>query len=145
MNKTTIISVILASLALCGVEGCAAQKSDTELAVAAAGPVTITAKEAWSLCFTNKGKPDFVILDVRSPEEVAEGKVEGATNINFWDEDFDKKLATLNPSNTYFVYCKSGFRSGGTKDKLIKLGFTKIFNLDGGITSWKAEKLPVVK
>ena len=83
-----------------------------------------------------------MILDVRTPEEVAEAKIEGSVNINIYDENFVSKINDLDKSKTIYVYCKSGGRSGQAMNEMKNLGFKKIYNLDGGITSWKSEGLP---
>ncbi len=85
------------------------------------------------------------LLDVRTPEEVAKGSIEGATHINIYDEDFKEQAAELDKSKPVYVYCKSGGRSSRACKQLIGLGFSKVYNLDGGITAWKAANKPIVK
>ena len=85
------------------------------------------------------------ILDVRTPEEWAEGTITGATKMNFFDADFNTQLSQLDKDKPVYVYCKSGGRSGKTATELEKMGFTKIYNLIGGITAWKGAKRELVK
>ncbi len=82
---------------------------------------------------------DFVLLDVRTPEEVAEGKLEGAIVINFHDADFKQQLERLDKNKTIYVYCRSGNRSGQAAAILNEMQFKKVIDLEGGIASWKAE------
>ena len=83
------------------------------------------------------------ILDVRTPPEVAEGVIEGAMVINIQDSDFSARIDALDKTKAVFVYCKAGGRSARASGMLEKLGFTEVYNLDGGITAWKAAGLPV--
>lgn len=85
------------------------------------------------------------ILDVRTPEEWAEGIISNATQINYYDEDFAAQIETLDKSKPVFVYCKSGGRSSSAAEILKEKGFSKIYNLDGGITAWKDQGNEVVK
>ena len=83
------------------------------------------------------------LLDVRTPEEYAEGHLEGANLLNFYDSDFSVKLKALPKDKTYFVYCRSGGRSGKTLGMMKDAGFQVVYDLGGGITAWKAEGLPL--
>ncbi len=101
-------------------------------------------KNAYQIILSNKENPGFVIIDVRTPDEYQSFHIEGATNINFYSKDFQKILSTLPKDKTYLIYCRSGHRSGITKEIMENLGFTKIYNLKGGINSWVKEELPTV-
>ena len=87
---------------------------------------------------------DLVILDVRTPEEFAEGHLEGAVMIDSYDLDFADQLAELDPDVPYLLYCRSGNRSGQTLALMEELGFTDVADVDGGINQWQAAGLPVV-
>ncbi|MCC7245044.1 MAG: rhodanese-like domain-containing protein [Saprospiraceae bacterium] len=76
--------------------------------------------------------PDSVLLDVRTAMEVSAGKLPGAMVIDFMASDFRQKVAALDKSKTYFVYCRSGNRSGSACQIMHKLGFD-VRNLMGGI------------
>jgi len=96
-------------------------------------------------CFNKKMEetPERQVLDVRTPEEFQSGHIEGAENINFYDEDFAKQLKKLNKDKAVFVYCRSGKRSGKTVEILNGLGFKTIYDLKGGITAWNEAELPI--
>ena len=81
-------------------------------------------------------KPQLV--DVRTPEEYNSGHIEKATNINWFDADFATKVSKYDKTKPVFVYCKVGGRSAQAADKLAELGFTEIYNLDGGYMKWNA-------
>ena len=85
-----------------------------------------------------------ILLDVRTPGEVAEGHLKGAQFINFQDADFDAKIAALDKNKTIYTYCAVGGRSGKACNKLTALKY-KAVNLDGGIEAWKKERFEVVK
>ena len=80
-----------------------------------------------------------VLLDVRTPREVADGKLAGAQTINFFDSDFSSKLSKMDPSKTYFVYCRSGNRSAQACMLLANQGFEKLVNLTGGYSAWQLQ------
>src|SRR5688572_23661443 len=83
-----------------------------------------------------EANPDAVILDVRTPPEVAEGVIPGAINIDYNAPDFSEKISALDKSKQYYVYCMGGVRSSKALDKMKAEGFTRVINLDGGFKSW---------
>ncbi|WP_258105217.1 rhodanese-like domain-containing protein [Marinoscillum sp. MHG1-6] len=85
------------------------------------------------------------LLDVRTPEEVAFGVIEGALVIDFYDPEFDSKLEELNKDQPIAVYCAAGGRSAKTANKLKETGFNVIYDLKGGMRGWIAEGRPVSK
>ena len=83
------------------------------------------------------------MLDVRTPEEFAEGHLEGAVLVDFYDADFAEQLAALDTDVPYLVYCRSGNRSGQAMGVMEELGFTSAADIDGGIVAWVDAGLPV--
>ncbi len=79
--------------------------------------------------------PNAVLLDVRTPAEFASGKVKGATNIDIYSPSFGTAISKLDKNKTYFVYCRSGARSGQACNVMADQGFEKLYNLAGGIVS----------
>lgn len=79
-----------------------------------------------------------VLIDVRSPEEFAQGHIAGATNINVEGADFASQIETLDKTKTYAVYCHSGRRSGIATDSMEKAGFAHMYDLSGGIQAWQS-------
>jgi rhodanese-related sulfurtransferase len=86
-----------------------------------------------------------VILDVRTVDEVGEGFIKGAQNIDITQPDFLKKIKSLDKNDPVYVYCKKGGRSANASEKLAKAGFTKVYNMMGGFDSWKDAGYPVEK
>lgn len=85
-----------------------------------------------------------VVLDIRTPEEFAEGHVAEARNIDFYDPGFATALEALPRDTTYVMYCNSGNRSASAAALMRRLGFTEVYEVDGGIQAWKAAGLPLV-
>lgn len=81
---------------------------------------------------------NVVLLDVRTAKEVAQGGIEGAITIDFFAKDFQAQISTLDKDHNYFVYCRSGNRSGQACQLMDQLGFKSLVNLDGGMLAWKA-------
>ena len=81
------------------------------------------------------------LLDVRTPEEFAVEHLENATNVNWNGNDFETKASKYDKTKPIFVYCKVGGRSAQAANKLSEMGFTEIYNLDGGIMKWNAAGL----
>lgn len=87
---------------------------------------------------------NVILVDVRTPQEFAEGHIEGAINV-MWGKTFDDNLqrAKLNKTKIIAVYCRGGRRSKMAGDRLIEKGY-KVVDLDGGITAWQKEGGAVV-
>jgi rhodanese-related sulfurtransferase len=81
---------------------------------------------------------DITVIDVRTPAEYESGHLADAINIDVDGDTFDSQIAELPKDGTYFVYCHSGNRSGVATERMAKLGFTKIYNLKGGVADWQA-------
>jgi thioredoxin len=88
-----------------------------------------------------KETPNSQILDVRTPEEFASDHIDNAKNVNWLGNTFVTDAEKLDKSKPVFVYCKSGGRSQKASEKLSELGFTTIYQLDGGILKWDAAGL----
>ena len=82
-----------------------------------------------------------IVLDVRAPKELAQGKIENAININFFDETFDAQIAKLDKTKPVMVYCAGGFRSAEAAKKLQSLGFKEIYDLEGGFDVYQGKGL----
>jgi phage shock protein E len=86
---------------------------------------------------------NYVLLDVRTPEEFAAGSISNAININFHDEDFSRQIAELDRNTTYYIYCRSGNRSHKASKMMQQMDFKKVIELDGGIVAWQKEGMQV--
>lgn len=70
------------------------------------------------------------VIDVRTPAEYAEGHLDGAINIDLSAADFADRVAALDPSAGYTVYCRTGNRSATAVGLMTDQGFTDV--TDGG-------------
>lgn len=120
---------------------CSADKKQTEATSATTELATPQSLAPQAFQTKLKETPDAVLLDVRTPEEIEQGKVPGATAMNFKDNDFEARLAALDKDKPYFVYCAVGGRSGKTINLMKEKGFTKVYNLEGGFEAWKEQGL----
>lgn len=81
-----------------------------------------------------------VVLDVRTPEEVALGIIPYAIVIDIYKgQGFISEIEKLDKSKTYYVYCKAGGRSAQACSVMNQLGFKDTYNLIGGFSKWKGE------
>ena len=88
----------------------------------------------WSTSFT---EDNTVILDVRTPNEWAEGIIENAIMINILEpQSFMTSIEKLDKNKDYYIYCRSGARSGQACQVMNSIGINKTNNLTGGILEW---------
>ena len=102
----------------------------------------VTPDEAAALM---KNKPGAVlVIDVRTPDEFAEGHIPGAKNVDFLGDDFEKQIAALPADRPLIVHCAAGNRSAKAVAKIAALQRTaQTFHLKSGFNGWKAAGKPV--
>jgi rhodanese-related sulfurtransferase len=83
-----------------------------------------------------KETPDAVLIDVRTASEFEYGYIPKAQNIDWLSGAFHQAVPNFDPSKSYFLYCRSGNRSGQAANVLAGKGFKKVYNLMGGIGTW---------
>lgn len=136
MKKLTFITKILfliLTLSLANCHDIQAQKKATQSAV-------LTAEE-----FESKlTQSNIQIVDVRTPEEFRVGHIINALNINFYDADFKAKMSKLDKSKPLAVYCAAGGRSAKASAILSELGFKTVYDLQGGMNTWRAKGKKIV-
>jgi rhodanese-related sulfurtransferase len=109
------------------------------------GDELLEAKDAFALIQKNKNNPQFVVMDVRTPEEFKDGHIEGAVNVDYSSGGFRTELLELDKKKTYFVYCRTSRRSAEAVKIMRDLGFTNIIQMKGDILKWQSAGLPLVK
>ena len=92
---------------------------------------------------SNNNKNNSILLDVRTEEEFIESKINNSLNIDFYSDNFKISILSLDKSKTYYVYCRSGRRSLNTVEFMRENGFSKSYNVDGGIIKWTDLNLPL--
>lgn len=80
---------------------------------------------------------DLQLIDVRTLEEYQAGHLKDAKNICVTEDDFQEKVQHLNKNEPVYLYCKSGKRSARAAKILKDMGFTEIYDMDGGFTKWE--------
>ncbi len=96
----------------------------------------ISAPDAIALIQSNAGNASFVILDVRTPTEFADGHIVDAQNVDFYSSEFSADINALAKDNVYLVYCHSGGRSGRAVEMMADLDFVEVYDLDGGFLAF---------
>lgn len=102
---------------------------------------TISAIKCDSLIKANAKNPDFVILDVRTPTVWLSDHLEGSICRNFYDGDFSAQLTALPKNKIYLLHCQSGGRSAPTLVLMKSLNFVEVYEMSGGINTWKSASL----
>ncbi len=105
------------------------------------GPVRVGVTEFATIA----GSPDVRLIDVRTPEEFAGGHIAGAVNIPVQSRDFSARVAELDPTATYAVYCRSGNRSRPAVAAMRDAGITTIYELGSGTKGWVSAGQPLVQ
>ncbi len=78
------------------------------------------------------------VVDVRTPQEFEGGHLKNALNININGAEFKTQIAGLDKNAPAFVYCLAGSRSASAANYMREQGFTKVYEMQGGILKWKA-------
>jgi phage shock protein E len=88
-------------------------------------------------------EPGTVVLDIRTPPEVAQARLPGAVAIDYYQPDFAQRVDALDRDATYVLYCRSGNRTSGARALMLQLGFRDVADVDGGIIAWANAGLPL--
>ena len=88
--------------------------------------------------------PDHLfVLDVRTPQEYAEGHVPGAVNVPY--DQLASRLAEVPKDKDVVLYCKSGRRAGIAADVLAANGYKRLSHLEGDMNAWVEKGRPIAK
>jgi rhodanese-related sulfurtransferase len=150
VRRQTLI-VILVLLALLVVLGSCAEKAPTTTSQTTTTIITsvsikdITTKEAFDLIHNNQENQNFVIIDVRTPDEYNSGHLQKALNLDVNSGTFEQEINKLDRNKIYLVYCKGGTRSRSASEIMLGQNFKNINNMLGGITQWQSDGYPIVE
>ena len=146
MNRRTILNALFGSALIAVLGACGASNNDPAVAqepIAQAQESTQSqeVKGIWenvdaSSFQEHMSDEGATIIDVRTAEEIAQGMIPGAVQIEFESSQMKDMLNELNKDEPMLVYCAAGGRSSKAANMLLEQGFTKVYNLDGGIGSW---------
>jgi len=103
----------------------------------------VTVSQARELIQKSARDAQFVILDVRTPEEFAQGHLSGALSVNLMAPDFERRLGALSRGKTYLVYCRTGNRSVKAIQIMGRLGFRSVYHMFEGIVGWQKNGFPL--
>jgi rhodanese-related sulfurtransferase len=103
----------------------------------------VTVNQARGLIQQRARDAQFVILDVRTPEEFAQGHLSGAVNVDLMAPDFEGRLGALDKAKTYLVYCRTGNRSAKAIQIMGRLGFRSVYHMFEGIVGWQKKGFPL--
>jgi rhodanese-related sulfurtransferase len=118
---------------------CAQNNTDQQTAKASQHPLTISAVQFKAAI----EQPGVQILDVRTAGEYQSGHIKNALQANWNDsKEFQDRTQHLDKSKTVYIYCQAGGRSAAAQNELIQKGY-KVVNLEGGMSNWKMNQLPV--
>lgn len=144
-GRLVLVSALaVASIALAGCSsGSGSEASVTAGPTAATAPASGAELDVAGFAAALK-RPGTTIIDVRTPEEFAQGHLPGAVNIDVSSADFGVRVAALDPSAPYAVYCRSGNRSASALAEMAAVGMTGAYHLGGGIVAWQGASGEVV-
>ena len=122
-----LIPILLSALMFTGCAGTSNSQTNTYRSITMDEAVTMMAQET-----------DYIILDVRRPDEFAAGHIPNAINVANETIGMAEIPELPDKDQLIMVYCRSGRRSKEASEKLVKLGYTNIVEF-GGILDWKGE------
>lgn len=109
-----------------------------------AAAILVTSLAACSTTPSVEVPDGAVIIDVRTPEEYAEGHLEGAINVNLQSGAFEQEIAEQPLGGSYIVYCRTGNRSAQAVAIMNELGFTDVTDAGGVSDASAATGIPIV-
>lgn len=84
----------------------------------------------------------FVFIDVREDDEWRQGRAQGAIHIGKGVIERDIEGLIPEKNTPLILYCGGGFRSALAAENVVKMGYTNVLSMDGGIRAWRAKNLP---
>ena len=107
--------------------------------------LSLAPADAYKLIQANILNPSFIIIDLRTPTELAAaGKIANSILMDYNAGVFDNQVGSLNLGLKYVIYCKSGMRSGKALTTMKSLNFKEVYEIAGGTNAWIAAGLPIV-
>jgi len=146
--KKRMMAIFLILISL-GVTACGSVADNTSTQKVSEGTMVIQSDSTAVLTFTDikpedakkrlENEKGIILLDVRTQEEYSEKHIPNSLLIPVDVIEKEAPLKLTDKGTTIFVYCRSGRRSAIASEALIKMGYTKVYNLLGGINNWTYE------
>jgi rhodanese-related sulfurtransferase len=139
--RLAVLTLAAAAVLGVGLTGCANDATATAVGPVAEAPAgqppygRVDVAQFASLI----AEPGVQIIDVRTPQEYADGHIRGAVNIPVQQSDYAERVAQLDPAGTYAVYCRSSARSKGAVAEMKNAGLPNVYELTGGTVAWTAD------
>lgn len=134
---------LLAAAGLVPATGLAGEPASAQPATAPAATPAPSMSQDQLLQHQKQHADHLFVLDVRTPQEFAEGHVPGAVNISH--DQLAARLAEVPKDKDVVLYCRSGRRAAMAADVLRANGYTRLSHLDGDMQAWVANGRPVAK
>lgn len=131
-KKTMLLAAALTMLAV-PLAGCSDNNTST---VVESAPTTVTQSE---------GTEQVVVIDVRTPEEYGAGHLQGASNVDIGNPNFEEAIQAYPKDAEISVYCRSGNRSSQAIEIMKSLGFTNLTDLGGLENATRISGLDIVQ
>ena len=141
ISKKVMFNLALALFLICAAPSAFSQNSTPQNKVID----EISPSKAAELMERHQGDARFFILDVRTLAEYQQGYISGAKLLDSASPYLDEDLAKLERNAMYIVYCRSGRRSLDVAEKMEKLGFFHVYDLEGGILQWTKQGFALEK
>ncbi|MFN3997153.1 rhodanese-like domain-containing protein [Algoriphagus sp.] len=135
--------LLLLSASILAFSSCDPKKENTQ--IAPSSEVTTVSVINLSPSEFQEKSTNGIIIDVRTSEEIAEGKIAGSLELDYFLSSFQSKVDELSKDEEIYIYCAVGARSKEAAEILIQQGFTKVYHLSGGIQAWAQKGLPIVQ
>jgi len=134
MRKVPVAIILLFSIFSCSQKNSESQvlKSETRAPIKVANLSAIEFKAGIE-------SPDAILIDVRTPQEVSQGKIEKALSYDYYDPSFAEKILELPKDKKIYIYCSAGVRSAEAAKFLSENGYERIHHLTGGLGPWVDE------
>jgi phage shock protein E len=138
------LCVAFSALAVAGADPVAAPATQPATTAPATAAAIATPMSQEALLQHQSQHPDHLyILDVRTPQEYADGHVPGAVNVPY--DQLASRLAEVPKDKDVVLYCKSGRRAGIAAEVLAANGYQRLSHLEGDMSAWIEKGRPVAK
>lgn len=152
MKPTFVLLLLITALAFnaCQSDQNASKPANKEAAAETKKPkhkiVNMMGKIPPQLFAQKLNDPNVVLVDLRTPAELKEtGIIKGAVNIDYQTNNWQDQFSKFKKDQTILVYCAVGGRSGEAYTQLQQMGYSRLFDLQGGLYAWMKEGMPLEK